>query len=930
MSASRWGASLISSLWIKLLALSTVLFLCACTPREIDVQFLKKLVSNPEFEVTNANDNKLDPSADLLTVPVEVSCSVLVSSIQVQNPTTSMWDDVSTVDTMADVDCTDGQASFRLPLDFLGFSYNPTDAGEVMHDFSLQWTFVDLSNESHSKSKTYKVLARPPLVSLSAPDISLANEASYLVSGTCSGTGDIEVEGPFDSSPLLTQCAASAWSVSAPVSSSAPASVEVSIKAYVGQDPRRGPFQIQQAQVTVDLIAPTLTLSDPTTDAIYSGAMVVHVKGSCSEALLQVQVMEGATVLAEGICTAVNTFDIALSALPDGAYSAVYAQQKDLVGNLGKSGFAQFLKDTTGPGAFTISGVKSMSNVDMTSDLRLSAPGLRVDVSASTEAQYYSVSITDLSDASVCAEQISSMTTFDFSNCLLVDGNRYKILASAEDQYGNPTKASNDAVEFLVQYDYPEVIAVTSTTANGAYNAGKSIEIRVKFNQAITVNGTPTLKLNAGPAASAAYFATVNTDTLRLMYTVAAGQNVEDLDYETTASLVGDISSTATELAAKLNLPATGSASSLAGGANLIVDTTLPLEVGGISRGTVPEDLVTVPSLNWTLSTSPDVVNYRVQVYREDTGVSVSENVFSAATGSMPAQTLPIGSALSPNVAVHFKVTAIDRAGNETTLIGGNYVTTVCPLFYVRVPASGAVPEFCVAKYEMKYPTGDGTGLGNNANSPQSMPSFLPWTGLSQTEAVGRCQSLGSTNYDLISLEQWQSLANNVVSQNPNWTGNVLYSGRLKAGVFGRSAAVTGEDTLRCQTMPCLPSDMTDRALVLSTGAAVWDISGNVGELVKQLATTVPGTSLNGYISQMIPSPLADVFGTDGFCANANVSPYCGYGKYSPLPFVDSFAVRGGDFFNSADDVGIFATFGLADTTTSRSSNTGFRCIYKP
>ena len=84
----------------------------------------------------------------------------------------------------------------------------------------------------------------------------------------------------------------------------------------------------------------------------------------------------------------------------------------------------------------------------------------------------------------------------------------------------------------------PTVSSVTSTTANGSYNADDVIAITVTFSEAVTVSGTPQLTLETG-----AHDAVVNYSsgsggtTLTFNYTVSSGQTSSDLDYKATNSL---------------------------------------------------------------------------------------------------------------------------------------------------------------------------------------------------------------------------------------------------------------------------------------------------------------------------------------------------------------------------------------------------------
>ncbi|MCT7956699.1 Ig-like domain-containing protein [Laspinema palackyanum] len=122
----------------------------------------------------------------------------------------------------------------------------------------------------------------------------------------------------------------------------------------------------------------------------------------------------------------------------------------------------------------------------------------------------------------------------------------------------------------------PTVTAISSAIADGTYKASQLIPITVTFSEPVTVTGTPTLALNT--AATATYTSGSGTNTLSFNYTVAAGQNTNDLDYANTTALSlngGTIKDSATNNAI-LTLPSPGAANSLGANKNLLVDTTAP------------------------------------------------------------------------------------------------------------------------------------------------------------------------------------------------------------------------------------------------------------------------------------------------------------------------------------------------------------------
>jgi len=121
------------------------------------------------------------------------------------------------------------------------------------------------------------------------------------------------------------------------------------------------------------------------------------------------------------------------------------------------------------------------------------------------------------------------------------------------------------------------ITSISSTTANGSYNATTVIPITVTFSAAVTVTGTPTLALNSGGSAS--YASGSGTTTLTFNYTVGATDTSTNLDCSSTTALAlagGTINATTGGTAATLTLPTPGGANSLGVNKAIVIDTTPP------------------------------------------------------------------------------------------------------------------------------------------------------------------------------------------------------------------------------------------------------------------------------------------------------------------------------------------------------------------
>ena len=117
----------------------------------------------------------------------------------------------------------------------------------------------------------------------------------------------------------------------------------------------------------------------------------------------------------------------------------------------------------------------------------------------------------------------------------------------------------------------PSVERVYSPNRTGAYGTGDTVHIVVLFSEVVEVAGTPLLGLETGR--DAAYVSGSGTPGLLFLYTVAAGDLADDLDYANASALRlagGSVADPAGN-AANLSLPAPGGAASLAGTSGIAV-----------------------------------------------------------------------------------------------------------------------------------------------------------------------------------------------------------------------------------------------------------------------------------------------------------------------------------------------------------------------
>jgi hypothetical protein len=196
--------------------------------------------------------------------------------------------------------------------------------------------------------------------------------------------------------------------------------------------------------------------------------------------------------------------------------------------------------------------------------------------------------------------------------------------AIAVDIAGNPNTAAPTPVNVNFFTFGPKVTTVTSFTADGAYRAGQTISIQIGFSDPVTVTGLPQLRLATGSIGTAVYSSGSGTDTLTFDYTIASGQNSNDLDYIPLPPLTlngGTIRDLDTDsYDAAFTFACQGTSGSLAASKNIIIDTVAPT----ISRVT--------STTNNGAYRAGQTLNVRAQF---------SENVFVSGTPNITLETGP-------------------------------------------------------------------------------------------------------------------------------------------------------------------------------------------------------------------------------------------------------------------------------------------------
>ena len=270
-----------------------------------------------------------------------------------------------------------------------------------------------------------------------------------------------------------------------------------------------------------------------------------------------------------------------------------------------------------------------------------------------------------------------------------------------------------------------------------------------------------------------------------------------------------------------------------------------------------------------------------------------------------------------------------------------------CPENFVAVPALTDYTEksFCVMKYEAKNAGADTTGNATD-DIPVSKAAGTPYVNLHRDAFIQKCEGLGAS-YDLISNDEWQSIARNIENVASNWaTGVVGNAGGLSVGhsdgTPSNPLAASSDDNNACENTGQTCSSSTwhreRRTHTLSNGEVIWDMSGNVDEWMEDQNSSI--FENDSYISQITntnyPNPKSlsgdtrtpkGHFGPSGDYTDLSTSPYGGLGRGDLGAYGDtgSGIIRGGNYSRTVNS-GVFSTTLDIQDATPRDK-TGFRCV---
>lgn len=232
---------------------------------------------------------------------------------------------------------------------------------------------------------------------------------------------------------------------------------------------------------------------------------------------------------------------------------------------------------------------------------------------------------------------------------------------------------------------------------------------------------------------------------------------------------------------------------------------------------------------------------------------------------------------------------------------------------------------FYVMKYEAKI---DGRGASTAAISKAE---GKPLSRVSYEEALELCQNNGS-RYDLMRNDQWQTIARNIEQVAENWAegrSTPSDNNTLNCGLFrGNPLPADEDDDNDCASASCASGwDENRRTHWLNNGEKIWDMCGNLGEMMKDKYRE--DEAFEDFVYNF-PRSLKKIFGPKRTYRLVNAGRRSNDWNlgYAKIDEEKNLIIRGAP----AKEAGIFSVDISSDQTNRRAfrSDVGFRCVYIP
>lgn len=482
MHTCRWGLQKLLSVLGNFISLSAfVLLLSACSERDLQMAFLNSTTkgNQGDFVIDTGSEGGSELASEGSgPVELDITCDKAIDKIEVENPQTKQWRDVTELASETEFDCANsGQAKLKLPLEHIAPYQAPTKPGDIGQEFQIRWHVKNLLGEVQVFYRTLTLKFKAPQVLVEeAADINIATVAggSYVISGSCAAAGGVvSITGPFSGSPLTGNCDThKQFSVATHYTGGV--RPEAVIRVTHSATGAYRSYSEAQKTVKVDVVEPTVTMESVTPDPANTA---IAIKVTFSEPVSNFKASD--VILSSGQISGFTGSGTVYT------FSVTPANQGPFTATLEEGA----VSDAGGnPNSISATITRSFDNIKPTVTLSSSAPAntslaIPITVIFSEPVTGFTASDIVLSSGTVTGFT-GSGKNYSFSVTPTVQGPFTASIAAgvAVDTAGNTNSASE---VFTRTFDSFKP-TVTLASATSASTNAASIPVTVTFSEAVT------------------------------------------------------------------------------------------------------------------------------------------------------------------------------------------------------------------------------------------------------------------------------------------------------------------------------------------------------------------------------------------------------------------------------------------------------------
>ena len=298
----------------------------------------------------------------------------------------------------------------------------------------------------------------------------------------------------------------------------------------------------------------------------------------------------------------------------------------------------------------------------------------------------------------------------------LTDGATYFFVATAYDTEGLESGYSNEVNTGTGST--PRVASITSSTTDGYYKTGDTVNITINFSEAVTLAGGNLIAtLDTGRAIE---IDSINSQiSVGVTYTVQAGDESSDLNVESLELSEGATLQNNENLDCDLSLP-TGS--NLADNNDIVIDAVAPA-----SSATAPDYGNAALSITWTASDATSGVASTELWYKKGSGGTWANTGLAAQAGTSGtfSYTPPDGDG-----TYYFATRSTDNAGNREAEPSGNGDDSTV---YDTIPPGAPTVSGATPTYDTTPAWSWSSGAGGNGTYRYKLDNSNLSSGATQT-----------------------------------------------------------------------------------------------------------------------------------------------------------------------------------------------------